>query len=150
MTFEEFKSLTERNIRAISDVEYIVDLELSTNDDYYGRLVLDKRNYLIKIQNESEKFSKGEEQFILSFNFLVRIKAIPLDTDEQTIYKSLNSFNEKYAIIKAIYNKKDSKGHSFWFRNEQLLTEPLDSNIIKNIITSLQASPRSLSLIVKG
>ncbi|GKW01716.1 hypothetical protein PEC301877_05310 [Pectobacterium carotovorum subsp. carotovorum] len=150
MTYEEFKSHTENAIRTISNIEYSADLELSTDDDHYGKLVLNGRNYLLKIQNESEKFEKGEEKFILSLNFLVRIKAISLDVNEQRIYKSLNSFNEKYSVIKAIYNKKDSKGHSFWFRNEQLLAEPLDPKIIKNILSYLEASPRSLSLIVKG
>ena len=151
MKYTDFKNQTIDEFKKIPDTTFDIDPNYSSKDnDFFGNLVFEGKNHLVKIQNESGKIEEGEEQFILSFNYLVRIRQIPLDISNDLIYEALNKFNETYAIIKAIYYKKDDKGHTFWFRNEQLLSTPIDHLTIKNILISLRSSPKTLMTLFKG
>lgn len=146
--------LIEQTKKTLEEMDGFTVIEHATeNDDrdFVVKFSVDNTTFLMKLQDETDNLISESKEltFILSINYMLRIKKLPKTKKEIDLLKAANRFNEKYAISKCIFVKREKEGDVFWFRTESLLDSMVSGNIIKSTIGSLKSSPKLLTEIIR-
>lgn len=148
MVSSEIIDFTKETVSGIDGVSIIDDFFENDKTDFVMRFNSEGQTFLLKIQSEPDEAS--EDTHIFSINYMLRIKNIPKTKKEIDILKSVNEFNEKYAITKCIFVSNEDKSCVFWFRTESLTNKKTAASIIKGNIGSLKSAPALLTNLIRG
>lgn len=148
MISNDLVEYTKKNIATLDKVSDIEARYENDDKEFTIRFKFEGNVLLLKIQDESYEESKDEHVF--SINYILRIKRENKNKKETDILKSINKFNERYAIAKCIHLKRDSETDTIWFRNESLTDIGTNQKLIINIIKTLISSPKLLMDIIRG
>lgn len=153
----ELVTTTKKNLSLIEGVDILEEKFGRDNNSLNLKFSYDGKSLTLRIQDESSEESPNKN--IFSINYIIRIRDIPKNKKEIDILRSINKYNEEYAVNKCILikeepevknkNKSDDNTIIIWFRSEYLNDGEVKREIIEDTIKSIKSAPSLLTSLIR-